>query len=185
MSVPDTVRHASQQVVFEAYPVVGFNYRMTDIQAAIGREQLTRLPAIVAQRRSRAVRYADKLADVSGVTVPREREWARSNWQSYTIRLDAGADQRAVMQAMLEAGVSTRRAATNVHREDAYPPGSWYCGVSTAVCQCGGPGGCACLRRGEEIQDTAIVLPLYHQMTDEEQDRVVDALGRAVRGQRP
>ena len=51
MSVPDTVRHASSRVTFEAYPLVGFNYRMTDLQAAIGREQLKRLPGIVRRRR--------------------------------------------------------------------------------------------------------------------------------------
>ena len=64
MSVPDTVRHASRDVVFESYPVLGFNYRMTDIQAAIGREQLTRLPAIVERRRELASRYAEALARV-------------------------------------------------------------------------------------------------------------------------
>ncbi len=47
MSVPDTVRHGSREVIFESYPMLGFNYRMTDIQAAVGREQLKRLPEIV------------------------------------------------------------------------------------------------------------------------------------------
>jgi dTDP-4-amino-4,6-dideoxygalactose transaminase len=51
MSVPDTVRHGSNQVIFETHPVLGYNYRMTDIQAAVGREQLRRLPGIVARRR--------------------------------------------------------------------------------------------------------------------------------------
>ena len=44
MSVPDTVRHGAREVIFETYPEVGYNYRMTDIQAAVGREQLKRLP---------------------------------------------------------------------------------------------------------------------------------------------
>jgi dTDP-4-amino-4,6-dideoxygalactose transaminase len=56
MTVPDTVRHASSQVVFEEYSVPAYNYRMTDIQAAIGREQLKRLPAIVERRRTLAPR---------------------------------------------------------------------------------------------------------------------------------
>ena len=46
MSVPDTVRHSSNEVIFETYPELGFNYRMTDIQAAVGREQLKKLPAL-------------------------------------------------------------------------------------------------------------------------------------------
>ncbi len=167
MSVPDTVRHASAQVVFEAYPVLGFNYRMTDIQAAIGREQLKRLPAIVARRRALAARYGEQLRDIDAVAAPAEPEWARSNWQSYAVRLAAGLDQRAVMQRLLDEGVSTRRGVMNAHREAAYAvPGTW---------RAAGP-----LSRSEEAQDTAIILPLYHQMTESDQDRVVAALRRAT-----
>lgn len=166
MNVPDTVRHASAEVVFEDYPVVGFNYRMTDIQAAIGREQVAQLTEIVVRRRELAARYARKLAGVPGVVVPVEPAWARSNWQSYAVRLTA-ADQRMVMQRMLDAGVSTRRGVMNAHRERAYPPGTWRAGGSLA--------------RGEQAQDTAVVLPLFHQMTTSDQDRVIDALGLAVR----
>jgi dTDP-4-amino-4,6-dideoxygalactose transaminase len=168
MSVPDTVRHASSQVVFEAYGEPGFNYRMTDIQAAIGREQLQRLPAIVDRRRALAGGYAARLAGVVGVAVPHEPDWARTNWQSYAVRLVAGHDQRTVMQRMLDDGVSTRRGVMNAHREGAYPPDRWR---TT-------PQG---LARSERAQDTAIVLPLYHQMTDDEQDRVVASLEQALR----
>jgi dTDP-4-amino-4,6-dideoxygalactose transaminase len=165
MSVPDTVRHASAQVVFEAYPIVGFNYRMTDIQAAIGREQLRRLPEIVERRRSLAARYHAALAGQSRIVVPHEPAWARSNWQSYAVRL-RDADQRAVMQRMLDDGVATRRGVMNAHLEAAYPEGSW---------RAAGP-----LARSEEAQATAIVLPLFHQMTDAEQEHVVASLTRAV-----
>jgi len=165
MSVPDTVRHASAQVVFEDYPIVGFNYRLTDIQAAIGREQLSRLEGIVARRRELAGHYAAALAAVPGVVVPREPEWARTNWQTYAVRL-RGADQRQVMQRMLDDGVSTRRGVMNAHREGAYPAGTWRAaGVLT---------------RGECAQDTVIALPLYHDMTHADQDRVVGSLTRAV-----
>jgi perosamine synthetase len=167
MSVPDTVRHGSSQVVFEEYPVVGFNYRMTDIQAAIGREQLSRLPAIVSRRRELASRYSEELQGVAGVIVPTEPAWARSNWQSYAVRVEPPVDQRRVMQAMLDDGISTRRGAMTAHRERAFPPDSWR---TT-------PAG---LTRSEVAQDTSIVLPLYHQMTPGEQDRVVAALTRAV-----
>ena len=167
MSVPDAVRHASPQVIFEDYPVVGFNYRMTDIQAAIGREQLKRLPAIVSRRRELAARYHERLARIGGVIVPAEPEWARSNWQSYAIRLAAGLDQRTIMQRMLDAGVSTRRGVMNAHREAAYPPGTW---------RAAGP-----LDRSEQAQNTSIVLPLYHQMTEEDQDRVIEAFTASIR----
>jgi dTDP-4-amino-4,6-dideoxygalactose transaminase len=184
MSVSDVMRHHAREVVFEEYPVVGFNYRMTDIQAAVGREQLKRLPDIVAARRARAARYGRLLSNMPGVIVPREPAWARSNWQSYGVRLEEGLDQRSVMQQMLDDGVATRRGAMNVHREASYPPGTWYCGRSTRACECGGSGGCRCLRRGEQVQDTTIVLPLFHQMTDGDQDRVVEALAAAVKRNR-
>ena len=165
MSVPDTVRHASTQVVFEGYPVVGFNYRLTDIQAAIGREQLARLAGFVARRRELAARYATALAGVPGIVVPREPEWARTNWQTYAVRLET-ANQRQVMQRMLDDGVSTRRGVMNAHREGAYPAGTW---------RAPGP-----LTRSECAQDTAVALPLFHDMTFDDQDRVVASLTKAV-----
>lgn len=166
MSVPDTVRHASAQVVFEEYTAPAFNYRMTDIQAAVGREQLARLSAIVDRRRQLAARYGDLLHGMPGIIPAVEPAWARTNWQSYTVRLQPPLDQRRVMQQMLDEGVSTRRGVMNAHREPAYPPGSWRAAGS--------------LTRGEQAQDSVIVLPLYHQMTGEEQDRVVSTLARAT-----
>jgi dTDP-4-amino-4,6-dideoxygalactose transaminase len=166
MTVPDTVRHASSQVVFEEYAVQAYNYRMTDIQAAIGRVQLARLPDIVERRRQLADAYGELLRGIPGIVPAIEPEWARTNWQSYTVRLEPPLDQRRVMQQMLDDGVSTRRGVMNAHRERAYPPGSWRAAGS--------------LSRGERVQDTVIVLPLYHQMTGDEQQRVVESLRRAV-----
>jgi dTDP-4-amino-4,6-dideoxygalactose transaminase len=159
MSVSDAVRHNSPQVVIESYPVTGFNYRMTDIQASIGREQLKRLPGIVSRRRTLAERYSTRLALLPGVSAPVEPRWARSNWQSYCVRLSDGIDQLGVMQAMLDRGVATRRGIMNAHQEAAYadivtPP----------------------LPRSEAARDHSILLPLYAQMTDEEQDKVLSAL---------
>jgi dTDP-4-amino-4,6-dideoxygalactose transaminase len=183
MSVPDTVRHASPTVIAEQYATVGYNYRLTDIQAAVGREQLKRLPAVVARRRELAARYDALLDGIAGIVPPLEPEWARSNWQTYTIRLE-GHDQRAVMQQMLDAGVATRRAVMNAHREPAYPKGSWSCGPDHDSCTCPGAG-CRWLRIGEEVQDTAIALPLFHQMTVEDQDAVVSALRAACSPRAP
>jgi perosamine synthetase len=166
MSVPDAVRHSSNQVVFEEYPIAGYNYRMTDIQAAIGREQLKRLPAIVARRRELAARYQVRLRSIGGLVVPHEPRWARSNWQSYAVRIRASIDQRAFMQRMLDAGIATRRGVMNAHRERAYPAGTWRAA-----------GG---LRQSEEAQDTTVILPLFHQLTEEDQDRVVNTIARII-----
>src|SRR5262249_39028072 len=87
MDVPDTVRHSSPRVIFESYRFVGFNYRMTDVQAAVGRKQLERLPELVASRRAIASQYTELLGNLEGLILPFEPEWARSNWQSYCVRL--------------------------------------------------------------------------------------------------
>lgn len=178
MSVPDTVRHGARQVIFESYEEVGYNYRMTDLQASIGREQLKRLPEIVSRRRELAEQYREKMADIPGLVLPFEPEWARSNWQSFSVRLPAHCVQRDVMQAMLDSGVSTRRGIMCSHREPAYASQPWSCGPS-GKCDC--PGGrCTRLRNSEAAQEECIILPLYHQMTAAEQDRVVHALAASV-----
>jgi dTDP-4-amino-4,6-dideoxygalactose transaminase len=181
MSVADTERHEAKEVIFESYPVVGYNYRMTDIQAAVGREQLKRLDQIIQRRRVLAGRYKELLAEVPGLRLPEEPPWAKSNWQSYCVDLPDRCDQRQVMQAMLDAEVSTRRGIMCAHREPAYRHGLWSCGVGPGTCGC--PAGtCARLGESEKAQAGAVTLPLFHEMTDEEQDKVADTLITAVLG---
>ena len=180
MSVSAAARHDSAQVIYESYPELGFNYRLTDIQAAVGREQLKRLPAMVAQRRRMVERYRELLSGIAGLGLPEEPSWARSNWQTFCVRLPARADQRRVMQAMLDAGVSTRRGVMCAHREGAYPKGSWWCGDP----RCKHAGSCPRLRHSEEAQNHCIMLPLYAQMTEGDQDRVVAALRDALASRR-
>jgi perosamine synthetase len=160
MSVPDTVRHGSPQVIFEDYLAVGFNYRMTDIQAAVGRKQLTKLPDIVARRRTLAARYAELLGNVEGLSLPFEPEWARSNWQSYCVRLPGRIDQKSVMQKLLDQGIATRRGIMCSHREAPYTNANLRYD----------------LRQSELAQDHAILLPIYAQMTEDDQVRVADAV---------
>ncbi len=180
MSVPDTVRHGASEVIYEEYREVGFNYRMTDIQAAVGCAQLKRLAAIVESRRKLASRYRDLLSKIPGVGMQAEPGWARSNWQSFCVRLPKGFDQREVMQHMLDAGVATRRGVMCSHRETAYPRSAWGCSARAKGCDCGA-GMCRQLRHSEDAQDRAIILPLFPAMTMEQQDRVVEAMGNAVR----
>lgn len=162
MSVPDTVRHGSNQVIFESHPVLGYNYRMTDIQAAVGREQLKRVPGVVQIRRKLAARYDELLANNFGIETPAEPARARSNWQSYSVKLPDHCDQRVVMQTMLDAGISTRRGIMCAHREDGYRNGHAFD-----------------LPHSEAAQDRRIILPLYTQMTEVEQIQVTDSLKRA------
>ncbi len=180
MSVPDSVRHEAREVVFESYLTPGYNYRLTDIQAAVGREQLRRLPEIVARRRHLADRYRSMLAGVHGLILPEESSWARANWQSFCVRLPDGCDQRRVMKALLDRRIATRRGVMCAHREPAYGPGTWSCRPGDAGCACPAAK-CSRLQHSEEAQDRTIILPLFAQMTEAEQLRVAAALRDACR----
>jgi dTDP-4-amino-4,6-dideoxygalactose transaminase len=169
MSVPDTVRHGSSQVIFESYPVLGYNYRMTDIQAAVGREQLKRLPDIIAGRRAIADKYRELLSGVEGLVLPHEPTWARSNWQSFCIRLPQHSDQRGVMQQALDAGIATRRGIMCSHREAPYAAGPHRFPLG----------------RSEDAQERSIILPLYIQMTDEDVRRVAETIRAACSAAAP
>ena len=160
MDVPDTVRHGSPQVIFENYLFVGFNYRMTDMQAAVGRKQLERLPDLIARRRALAARYSELLGNLEGLTLPYEPEWARSNWQSYCVRLPDRVDQRTVMQNLLDQGIATRRGIMCAHREAPYASNEQRHD----------------LRQSELAQDHSILLPIYAQMVEDDQVRVANAL---------
>ena len=176
MSVPDTVRHSSPTVVFESYPELGFNYRLTDIQAAIGREQLKRLPEAISQRRRLASRYQQLLGDIPGLALPCEPNWTRANWQSFCVRLPKDTDQRSVMQKMLDEGIATRRGIMCAHLEAAYlDPETWRC----AQTACKPSGSCPNLAESERSQREGVILPLFSEMTEEQQDRVVRALRAA------
>lgn len=178
MNIPDTIRHSSSQVTFESYSQLGFNYRMTDLQAAIGREQLKRIPEAVERRRAQAAVYRELLAGIPGLELPVEPDWARTNWQSFGVRLPDDCDQRGVMQAMLDAGVSTRRGIMCAHREPAYLHEPWSCGSPLDECA-HREGRCARLRRSEDAQDRVVLLPMFHEMARAEQVTVASALGAA------
>ncbi len=180
MSVPDTARHSAKTVIFEEYEKLGYNYRMTDIQAAIGREQLKKLPEMIERRRLLARRYHELLsAETPEITTPHEPKWALSNWQSYCARLPEWADQLKVMRQMLDAGAPTRRGVMCAHREKAYLGAPWSCGDGPGVCGCA-PGSCRKLAESERAQDRTILLPFYSEITEDDQDYVVARLKEAL-----
>jgi dTDP-4-amino-4,6-dideoxygalactose transaminase len=162
MSVPDTVRHSAKTVITEQYPCVGFNYRMTDVQAAIGIEQLKKLDRFVQRRREIAARYDQALADHPWLEAPYVPQHVRHNYQSYAARLTDAAplERDELMQRLLDAGIATRRGIMVSHLEDAH----------RARCRRGE------LPESERASARSILLPLFPHMTGAQQDRVVDAL---------
>ncbi len=164
MSVNDLQRHGSKTVIAEEYPILGYNYRLTDVQAALGLAQLRRVPAIVARRREIAARYDAAFASLPGVTIFREPAHARWNQQSYLIRFLRAtlAARDEFMQQLLNAGIASRRGIMSIHREGAYTSrfGPQHFPAS------------------ESASDQCVCLPLYTQMTDEEINRVIATVQR-------
>jgi dTDP-4-amino-4,6-dideoxygalactose transaminase len=178
MSVPDVARHGASEVVFESYDIVGYNYRLTDLQAAVGRVQLDRLPEILERRRQLAARYAVRLAGIPGLRLPQQPAWARTNWQSYCVRLPDACDQRRVMQTLLDQGIASKRGVMCTHRAPAYAKVPWACSAEPRSCDCA-PGTCHNLCESERAEDRSLMLPLYPGLSDGDQDRVIAALSGA------
>jgi len=171
VSVTDMARHTSSRVLQGDHLELGFNYRLTDIQAAVGRVQLTRLSEIVERRRELAGRYLELLAGLP-LELPAEPAWARTNWQSFWVRLPQEVEREAVMQHLLDVGIATRPGVLCAHREPAYGVEPWRAGPAGLI-------------ESERAQDRSVLLPLYHDLSDEQQGRVVAALGEALEAVMP
>ncbi|MGB4853184.1 MAG: DegT/DnrJ/EryC1/StrS family aminotransferase [Ignavibacteria bacterium] len=162
MSVNDRIRHESGKLLFEDHLEFGYNYRMTDIQAAIGIRQLEKLDWIINERRKIALRYIQELKDIECIKLPVEKEGYFSNYQSFSIYLkkDCPVGRDELMQKLLDAGISTRRGVTTSHRETAYK--SEYKNLHLPV--------------SEDAADNSIMIPLYIPMSDEDIDLVISKL---------
>ncbi len=158
-------RHQSRQPVIESYLEVGFNYRMTDIQAAVGLVQLGKLDAMVARRRELAAHYQALLAGVPGLRTVRDPAHGQSNYQSFWVELDPEfpLTRNELLTFLARDGVSGRAGIMAAHRQPAYA---------------GHPH--ADLSRTERLTDTTLILPLFHAMTEREQQAVVDSIRRAA-----
>jgi len=162
MSASDLQRHQSKTVVAESYPILGYNYRLTDVQAAIGLAQLRRLDGIIERRRAIAARYGKELALAEGVGLFLEPEDCLWNHQTYLIRLSgssaSGRDE--FMKRLLEDGIATRRGIMSIHREPCYVERFGH----------------QSFPESESASDQCVCLPLYTQMCDADIERVCDAV---------
>jgi dTDP-4-amino-4,6-dideoxygalactose transaminase len=163
MSISSAARHSSRDVVIEEYLEPGFNYRMSDLQAAVGLVQVTRLSAIVERRRALASRYSTALADLAGLQIVTDPPYGTTNYQSFWIVLAPtfGSSRDELLRTFMAEGVGARRGIMASHREPAFR--------EHAVGD---------LSHTDDLVRRSIILPLYHEMTPAEQDRVVAVLRR-------
>ncbi len=162
MSVSDRVRHGSSKVIFEDHIEVGYNYRLTDIQAAVGIKQLEKLDWIVEERKKIAARYNEALKNIEFLRLPIEADGYSTNWQSYCVYLKPNSPikRNDLMQLLLDKGISSRRGIMTSHRETAYK--NECAGLSLPI--------------SEDACDNSIILPLYVPMDDKDITTVINTL---------
>jgi dTDP-4-amino-4,6-dideoxygalactose transaminase len=170
MDVSAAQRHASRQPVIEHYTEPGFNYRMTDVQAAIGLVQLAKLDQIVARRRALAGRYQQALADIPGLTTITDPDYGSTNFQSFWILLppDFPVSRDELLGLLASAGVAARRGIMAAHAEPAYA-GQVHQRLPVT----------------DRLSSSSVILPLFHEMTEAEQDLVVMVIRSAARRAAP
>ncbi len=166
MSVSDLERHAAARVIVEEYRVIGYNFRLSDLQAAVGIAQLEKLDAFLAKRRAIAERYHAALSEMPALEPPRLPAGATPNWQSYLVRL-RGADREArdrLLDALARRGVATRPGLMAIHAQPC------YAGARIA----------GSLRHTEEATAQTFILPMYTDLTQADQSLVIEALRAAL-----
>ena len=159
-SSSDLQRHRSGTVQFEEYRELGYNYRMTDIQAAIGVVQLGKLDAILEERRRLARRYAELLDGCEWLSVPYEPSDRRHTYQSYCVRIAAPRQREEIMALLASRGIATRRGVMAIHLEPYYR--QQFPDVVLPITE-------ACTLE-------TLLLPLFPGLTDGEQGMVAEAL---------
>jgi perosamine synthetase len=167
-SISDHARHEARGIVFEEYRELGYNYRMTDVQAAIGIEQLAKLPGLLARRARVAARYDSAFAARSAIVPPAAPANATHTYQTYGIRLPGWTAERRddLIRALVQRGISCRRGIAPIHQEPLYVDRF-------------GP---AVLPVTEEVSATTILLPMFAALTEDDQSRVIAAVMELVAG---
>lgn len=161
-SVSDLERHKAKGTLVQEYHDFGYNYRMTDIQAAIGIVQMSRADDIINARAEQAAYYDDAFAGVPEITPPHVPADMKHAYSSYMIRFadDGPVDRDTVLRRMAERGISCRIGIQPLHWEPFYR--ERLGDVSFPVT--------------ESAAKSTMFLPIFPGMTRNEQDRVIDSL---------
>lgn len=163
--ISDLRRHHARGMLQQSYHEVGYNYRLTDIQAAIGLVQLARLPEMLRLRREQAAYYHQLFDGWSTLQVPQVAPGAEPCWSSYCVKLLAGAASRRdeIVVRLAGEGISCRRGIPPLYREPCF---AWRNNPPL-------PG-------AEEVARSTLFLPIFPGLQPSDQRRVAAALHRAL-----
>jgi UDP-4-amino-4,6-dideoxy-N-acetyl-beta-L-altrosamine transaminase len=145
---------------------LGFNYRMTDVQAALGSSQLRHLEAFIRRRREIAERYQNAFADLDGIETPVVRDGAEPGWHLYVVLVRDATRRRAFFERLRTLGLWVQVHYIPVYHHPYYR----RLGYEPGLCPV-----------AEDRYARSISLPVFPRLTDEEVDRVIEAVGRTAR----
>lgn len=149
------------------HSLLGYNYRLNEMNAALGRVQLTRIDELLARREAVAAHYGQLLAQVPGASAPVLLETTgRMSWFVYVIRLDPGLERRRVAEALAQAGVPTRPYFQPIHLQRYFVERFGFQPGDFPV--------------AEDLGRRSLALPFSSVMTKEEVELVVEALDRVL-----
>ena len=166
-TVSDHDRHQAGGVVYEEYRELGYNYRMTDVQAAIGIAQLAKLERLLARRQELARRYDDAFGALAGLQLPARPVYAHHPFQSYGVRLlpECPVGRDDLLRELVAAGIACRRGIPPIHLEPLYR--DRFGAISLPIT--------------EEVAARSLFIPIFGSLSNEDQDRVIDAVARRIR----
>ncbi|KLU62667.1 UDP-4-amino-4-deoxy-L-arabinose--oxoglutarate aminotransferase [Peptococcaceae bacterium CEB3] len=146
---------------------LGYNYRMSDISAALGIAQLERIEEIIARRQQVAELYIDKLKDVEGIILPTLDENVKMSWFVFVVRFEPWIDRGLVLEMLLDRGVACRPYFTAIHLQPLYTEMFGYKEGDFPVT--------------ERVASGTLAIPFFNKITEEQVDTVVTEIKRAVR----
>lgn len=168
-SISDLERHKAKGMLVQQYHESGYNYRMTDMQAAVGIVQMTRVAEMLRQRKMQAEIYDQRLSKLEGLEIPFVPEYATHSYSSYCIRInkDAKLTRDEVLSAMAKQGISCRTGIQPLHHEPCYK-NSLHSKIS--------------LEHTEQAAKETMFLPIFPGMTEVQQESICRTLEQLLRG---
>ena len=160
MNLSDLDRHNARKPLCEEYIATGFNYRMTDIQAAVGLQQLKKLPQILNIKKDLAQYYFEQLKQIKWISCIQEASDARSNWQSFPVLVGKNAplSRDHLINYFFRKGISIKTGVMNVHEQSPYL------------------GHREQLRESVQMNRKVILLPHYADLKKQQIKNIVDIL---------
>jgi perosamine synthetase len=160
MDINDQVRHGAKDLIIEKYLLTGFNYRMTDIQGALGLEQVKKINIIINKHRKIAEFYETELSNLDWLSLPKDMSFTKVNYQSYPIRIltNSPVSRNNLLKYLLKNGIASKPGIMNSHQELPYLYSNYK------------------LSNSEKARDEVILLPMYSSISNKELKYITSTL---------